>query len=214
MGSSPLLAGRVHDLALEGETLYVAAGPAGLLAFDVAQPERIELLGQLPPPEAGARVVDLEILGGGRLAAILEEAGGSLSSLRVVETRAPDNMSVLAEVALGERVNGMDRLGSSLVLSTPTAGLRLIDFDDATTELRVLGQLEGRYGDVAVAGDRLFAIHDTYFQEIEWSTPEAPSILYRVLDSPEQPQALWGAPGRVCAASVDYGLWVFRARGR
>jgi hypothetical protein len=213
LATGPLIEGRVRDLALQGSRLYAAAGPAGLRVFDVSRPEAIAAIGRVDILGAGAELAQIELLGPDRIAAIVDEAGGRLSRLLVIDAADPSDIRILTDAALGERAEGMVRLGDHLVINRGLAGLSLTELDPATGDLKVIGRLDRRYESLAVAGDRLFAGYELTLHEIDWSEPSDPQILGQPRDRSRKVSALMGAPGRLCAAGEERSgtpsLWCY-----
>lgn len=124
----PELDGRVHDLAIAGDTAYVAT-PSGFQIIGVADVSATVNRGRFDAPRAGEReepgtVSELVVDGP------LVYVAGGYPGLHVVDVSNPLEPELRATYATGDNTTGVVRAVSTLYVAAGKAGLQLIDISD------------------------------------------------------------------------------------
>lgn len=163
--------GRVHGLAISGQTVHVAAGFDGLLVVDAADLSLPRVVGGVPPKEPFATALDnvLAVAVDGRLAALAVSPGcvGTCQAgleLRVFDLSIPSSPKLLAtlpdgtlSLALaGQRLYAVrDAFGFDASGNSTFGRLDVIDLADPARP-RLLGSVPvAANGSIALQGQRL-----------------------------------------------------------
>jgi hypothetical protein len=201
LGESPIVAGRVSDLLVDGQTLYVAAGSAGVIAMDVTDSTDITVLWSVAPPAAGHRFVELALLEGGLLATRIEDLWGS--RLRLIDAAAPARQFFAGDINFPESVRGIDGLGDALLVrllgQSGRSGIRLLEIDAVSGAVWERGFLGGVFSAMAVHGNQVFAAAPDQLMQIDWSEATSPEVVHRWASGLRAVTGLEAAPGQLCA---------------
>ncbi len=118
---------RVHGVSdwamgvcLDGTTLYVVAGGV-LSVFDVREPLKPKLLGQLPGMDNNRQVVTQD----GFVYVVSRETG-----MRIIDARDPKNMRLRSRYDSVEFATGIDVVGKTAFLSERIYGVEVVDVSD------------------------------------------------------------------------------------
>ena len=107
-------------VCLDGTTLYVVAGGV-LSAFDVREPLKPKLLGQLPGMDNNRQVVAQD----GFVYVVSRETG-----MRIIDARDPKNMRLRSRYDSVEFATGIDVVGKTAFLSERIYGVEVVDVSD------------------------------------------------------------------------------------
>ncbi|MFN7964796.1 MAG: hypothetical protein U0V87_03795 [Acidobacteriota bacterium] len=173
LAASLPLPSEARDAVLSGNTLYVAAGEAGLLTFDASNPRALIPLGALDTDGNAEAVV---------VAGTRAFVADGLNGLLIVDVENPS-----APVVLG----GFDTTGNALALAVEgdvayvaddARGLRLIDISNPAAPVQLgFYDTPGRSFGVAVQGNVAYvADYLRGLQLIDVSNPRRPTLLSNI----------------------------------
>lgn len=121
-----------EDMALDGSTMYVAAGDAGLLVFDVSNPGSPVEIGALPNSNGMTWAVDVEFVDGllylGQDFYYPQDNNG----LKVVDVSDPTAPSVVGEFELQSGAIAMGIAGGVAYVNDDFLGFSLVDVSEPT----------------------------------------------------------------------------------
>lgn len=176
LGSTDHLPGEISSLVVDGSHILLAAGSAGLLVIDVADPSGPRHIGQLDTP---GRAVDVALAAG---RAIVADQGIGLT---VADLANPAQPVVLGRL---DTLPGAYRLriaGSVAYVADRGLGLRVVDLSELAAP-RLLATLATalQADDLVIDGSRVYTVGiDSGLAVLDLSGPSFPRVSGRLPDA-------------------------------
>ena len=205
VGRTELLPGLIFDLRVAGERLFVAAGDAGLAAYDITAPSSPALTDRIPTGDAAYGVAASPE---GLVAVAAGDAG-----LRLFEVGPQGRLVARGRLEFPNRAMGVRlyRGHAYVIFADGSLPIQVVDVRDPTAPVLVAA-LDHENGasagfHIGFAGDRAYVATCYNCLEIyEIAAPDAPRLTAAMFDV--TPHALAVADGRLYTAG-DSGLSVY-----
>jgi hypothetical protein len=172
VGASPVLPEVVEGLAVSGQLLLAAAGPAGLLVLDVSSPTRPAPSGALALPGHAE-----DVAASGELAYVADGTGG----LRIVDVSDPADPTQVGVAYDLHNVLGVDVAGGHAYLAAADEGLLVADVSDPAAPAQLGGLRTGAFAHRIDVSGSVAYLADAWggLRTIEVSDPASPTLLGR-----------------------------------